>query len=164
MKEKPYNREKAVEYAKKWAFSRNPRYFDFENFGGDCTNFISQCVYAGTGVMNYTRIYGWYYNSSYDRAPAWTGVQFFYNFMVKNKSVGPFATEVDLSYAELGDIIQLGDWNRYYHSMIITQINGLPSLDTILISTHSEDANLRPLNTYTFERIRCLHIEGYRVF
>lgn len=164
MKEKPYNREKAVEYAKVWAFSRNPRYFDFENFGGDCTNFISQCVYEGTGVMNYTRTYGWYYNSSYDRAPAWTGVQFFYNFMVKNKSVGPFATEVDLSSAELGDIIQLGDWNRYYHSLIITQINGLPSFDTILVTTHSFDENLRPLNTYIFDRIRCLHIEGYRVF
>ena len=74
MREFSYNRQKAIEYADNWAFSRNPRYFDFENFGGDCTNFISQCLFAGTGIMNYTRTFGWYYNSSYDRSPSWTGV------------------------------------------------------------------------------------------
>jgi len=36
-----YNREKAIEYAQKWAYKRNPRYFDFEDIGGDCTNVVS---------------------------------------------------------------------------------------------------------------------------
>ena len=56
-----YNRERAVEYAHKWAFSRNPRYYDFQNIGGDCTNFASQVIYAGCGEMNYTPTFGWYY-------------------------------------------------------------------------------------------------------
>ena len=60
MKETGYRREAAVEYAKKWAMGRNPRYLDFENFGGDCTNFASQCIYAGSGIMNYTPVMGWY--------------------------------------------------------------------------------------------------------
>jgi len=34
----PYNRVKAVEYAHKWAFGRNPKYFNFDKLGGDCTN------------------------------------------------------------------------------------------------------------------------------
>ena len=38
--------EKAVRYAGKWAYGRNPAYFDFDGLGGDCTNFISQCIYA----------------------------------------------------------------------------------------------------------------------
>ena len=37
-----YNREKAVSYAEKWAFSRNPRYMSFDGIGGDCTSFVSQ--------------------------------------------------------------------------------------------------------------------------
>ena len=96
MKELIYNREKAVEYAKKWAFSRNPYYYNFDNDGGDCTNFISQCVYAGAGVMNYTPTFGWYYNSPYSRAPAWSGVEYFYNFFTTNKKVGPYGKEADL--------------------------------------------------------------------
>ena len=42
-----YNREAALEYAKEWAFSRNPQFYDFENIGGDCTNFASQVLLAG---------------------------------------------------------------------------------------------------------------------
>ena len=69
-----YNRSDAVKYALKWAFSRNPDYLDFHGLGGDCTNFVSQCIYAGCQVMNYTPVYGWYYLSSSDRTASWTGV------------------------------------------------------------------------------------------
>ena len=48
-----YDRFRAVAYALRWALSRNPRYFDFEDIGGDCTNYVSQCMCAGGGVMNY---------------------------------------------------------------------------------------------------------------
>ena len=43
----PYNRELAVAYAHRWAYGRNPEYFDFQGIGGDCTNFASQCIYGG---------------------------------------------------------------------------------------------------------------------
>ncbi|HOA54831.1 MAG TPA: amidase domain-containing protein, partial [Clostridiales bacterium] len=58
---KPYDRDKAVRYAHRWAYERNPAYYDFEKLGGDCTNFASQCIYAGSGIMNHTPVYGWYY-------------------------------------------------------------------------------------------------------
>ena len=80
-----YNREKAVSYAEKWAFSRNPRYMSFDGIGGDCTSFVSQCLYAGSGVMNYTPVMGWYYNSAADRAPAWSGVPYLYQFLTGNR-------------------------------------------------------------------------------
>ena len=46
MKEYSLDIKAEVNYARKWAFSRNPAYYDFENIGGDCTNFVSQCLYA----------------------------------------------------------------------------------------------------------------------
>ena len=33
--EKPYDRERAVEYARRWALSRNPLFIDFTGIGGD---------------------------------------------------------------------------------------------------------------------------------
>ena len=102
-----YDRIKALEYAEKWAFGRNPAFYDFENNGGDCTNFISQCIFAGSGVMNYTPTFGWYYNSQYSRAPAWTGVQYLYNFLTLNRSVGPYGKQSDEDVCQAGDIIQL---------------------------------------------------------
>ena len=51
---KPYNRERAVEYAKRWALDRNPLFVDFTEIGGNCTNFVSQAVLAGSCTMNYT--------------------------------------------------------------------------------------------------------------
>ena len=86
-----YNRILAKEYAKKWAFLRNPKYYAFDKIGGDCTSFISQCIYAGSKVMNYTPELGWYYINSTQRSPSWSGVQYLYNFLISNTGVGPFA-------------------------------------------------------------------------
>ena len=63
----PYNRQAAVQYAHRWAYGRNPRFYDYQGLGGDCTNFASQCLYAGTGIMNFTPVYGWYYRSANER-------------------------------------------------------------------------------------------------
>ncbi|MBR4961405.1 MAG: amidase domain-containing protein [Clostridia bacterium] len=154
-----YDREAAVQYALRWAFGRNPLFANFTGIGGDCTNFVSQCVYAGGCVMNYTPTFGWYYISVNDRAPAWTGVEYFYNFMTGNDDVGPFASETTAGGLLPGDVIQLGnDMGDFYHTLIVTGF----SADGYLISAHSDDARNRPLNTYTYANIRFLHIEGVR--
>ncbi|OGO88643.1 MAG: amidase [Clostridiales bacterium GWF2_36_10] len=156
-----YNRQKAVDYAEKWAMRRNPKYLDFSGLGGDCTNFISQCIYAGCNKMNYTPVYGWFYINSNKRTASWTGVNFLYNFLINNKTKGPYAIETDVSKIELGDIVQLGDiTGRFYHSLIVTKIEGQPSIETIYISTHTMDFYNRLLNTYIFDKIRFLHIKG----
>lgn len=65
-----YDRPAAVAYAHRWAYGRNPRYYDYERVGGDCTSFASQCLYAGAGIMNFTRDLGWYYLDGNHKAPA----------------------------------------------------------------------------------------------
>lgn len=158
LKETGYQREAALSYARQWAMGRNPRYLDFEHLGGDCTNFASQCIYAGSGVMNYTPVMGWYYNSSTDRTPSWTGVQYLYNFLVGNKSVGPYAAETDITGIEAGDIVQLGDGRGYYHSPVIVLVKD----GRIFVAAHSFDAYMRPLDSYVYEKVRFLHIQGAR--
>lgn len=164
---KPYNRARAVEYARTWALRRNPLFADFSDIGGNCTNFVSQCILAGSCVMNYTPDFGWYYVSLNDRAPAWSGVEFFYDFLTgkeefaaANGGIGPFAVEVPLELAEEGDALQYadarGDW---YHTVLVTGRRD----GELLVSAQSNDALDRPISTYTFERVRCLHLEGVRI-
>lgn len=156
-----YDRNKATAYARKWALSRNPEYYSFEGLGGDCTNFASQCVYAGCGVMNYTPVYGWYFINAGNRSPSWTGVEYFYNFMVNNISEGPFATETSPDESEPGDILQLGSAEgRFYHSLVVLSKNG----GEIYIAANTNDALYRPLSSYKYNRIRCIHIEGAMVW
>lgn len=163
MNTQTYNREKALEYAHRWAFGRNPAYLDFSRYGGDCTNFISQCIYAGCGTMNPKPIYGWYYYNSYNRTASWTGVQYLYNFLTGNEGAGPFAIEVPLSELLPGDIIQLSfDGSVFRHSLLVVEKEKSISLDSIKIATHTFDRDHYPLSNYTFRKYRCLHIQGYR--
>ncbi|MDF3004967.1 MAG: amidase [Oscillospiraceae bacterium] len=159
-----YDRRAAVAYANRWAYFRNPNFLDFSGIGGDCTNYASQCLLAGGAVMNYTPTFGWYYIDANNRAPAWTGVEYLYNFLTKNKDVGPYATDADISAMRPGDLVQLMlDQDRFQHTPVITEIRGLfPTLNTIYVGAHSQDANCRPLSSYNIKRIRFLHIEGIR--
>jgi len=56
----PYDRALAVQYAAQWWNSFNPA---FRRFHDDCTNFISQCLWAGGMPMDVTgqRDKGWWY-------------------------------------------------------------------------------------------------------
>jgi len=154
----PYQRGLAVAYAQHWALRRNPAYYDFESIGGDCTNFASQCIYAGAGVMNFTPVTGWFYRSAANRSAAWTGVEYLYRFLINNMSVGPYAHLAPLSEAQPGDVVQLG--NRagiFYHAPVITAVQ-----PTILVAAHTFDAVDKPLYSYSFDTVRVLHIDGVR--
>lgn len=154
-----YNRDKAVAYAKQWAYSRNPEFYDFQELGGDCTNFASQVIYAGCGVMNYTPIYGWYYISLNNRSPSWTGVNQLYTFLTTNTAEGPRGKVVDLSEIENGDIIQLdfnGDGSFDHTPVVVDAGAGTP--ETILVAAHTNDAACRPLSSYNYAAYRPIKI------
>ncbi len=158
---KPYERERAEAYARRWALSRNPLFIDYTGRGGNCTNFVSQALYAGSCVMNYTPVFGWYYISDSERAAAWTGVEFLYNFLTDNRGVGPYATETDMAGLMIGDVIQLyREEEGWYHTMLVV---GFDTDRTPLIAAQSNDALDRRLDTYTYDRDRFLHIEGVRL-
>ena len=158
--ELPYARERAVEYALRWALSRNPLFTDYTGLGGNCTNFASQCALAASLQMNFTPTFGWYYRSDTDRAPAWTGVPFFYNFMTSNMAEGPFGRAATAEELEVGDFVQLGrSEEEYYHTLVVVGREG----EDLLVAAQSDDAFMRPLSSYTFSVARFLHILGVRL-
>lgn len=156
----PYNRRNAVRYASRWALARNPAFYDFSNIGGDCTNFASQCLYAGSRVMDYTETYGWYYIDVNNRAPAWTGVEFLYNYLVREENrPGPMGMDTDITAIREGDILQLSfDGERYAHTPVV-----LTTQPQILVAAHSEDSYMRPLSSYNYSAIRYIHIIGVQL-
>lgn len=165
---KPYNRAGAVEYARRWALLRNPLFFDFTGGGGNCTNFVSQSLLAGSLVMDSTETFGWYYASVDERSPSWTGVREFYEFMCglgdfppQNERVGPFCTEVARESVEIGDVIQLSNaQGRFYHSLLVS---GFDENGGILICAQSNDALDRPLSSYRYATARFLHVDGVNI-
>ncbi len=155
----PYDRISAVSYAQNWALKRNPIYYDFNNLGGDCTNFASQCVYAGSKIMNYTKNLGWYYNSLNDRAPAWTGVDFFMNFLTTNVGIGPFGNVIPIFSVEPGDIVFLeNSLGNFYHTVVVSKIEQ----SNVYICCHTYDARDKSLFEYNFARLKAIHILGVR--
>ncbi len=158
---KPYLRERAVEYARKWALSRNPLFIDYTGRGGNCTNFVSQAIYAGSCTMNYTPVFGWYYLTDAERTASWTGVEFFYNYLIENQGPGPFGRQVAAEEVQIGDVIQLYRTQEgWYHSLLVV---GFDEAGVPLVAAQSDDALDRPLNTYTYDQDRFLHVEGVRL-
>lgn len=163
MIEIPYNRQKVLEYAQKWAYDRNPKYYNFDSVGGDCTSFASQCIFAGSNVMNYSKSNGWYYINGNNKSPSWSGVEFLHKFLITNKLAGPYGREVSQNQIEIGDIAQLSfDGNTFGHTLVVVKIENKFDLNQIFISSHTLDSFDKRISEYNFEKNRFVHIEKVR--
>jgi len=164
-----YDRIGAIHYARGWALSRNPKFQDYEEWGGNCTNYISQCVNAGGVPMD---SYGdnvmkkWYWYSDKKRTPSWTAAQPFFEYFIRNNNdntnnFGVYAAESNYEEMELGDVVQLIKDGKAYHTMIITGIifDGDEVYD-YLISQNTYDLLDYPLSLKVGEK-RYLKIFGY---
>lgn len=133
------------------------------HWGGDCTSFASQCLYAGSNIMNYTKDTGWYYINGNNKSPSWSGVEFLYQFLINNKSVGPYGRNAKREEMELGDIAQLSfDGQKFEHTLVIVNIENRFSLSGIKIASHTYDSFNKAISEYSFQKIRFIKIEGVR--
>lgn len=147
-----YNRNAAVNYALKWATSRNRQY---QSYPKDCTNFVSQAVHAGGMPMKKDSKYSltpglhsttsyWYSNKfvrvnaiAYSDSSSWVGVSDFYKYWAKTKTtkVAP-VTGTIAYYANVGDVVQFRRGNTdWFHSVFVTK----KLSNTILITGHTSD-------------------------
>lgn len=164
----PYNRERAVEYARRWAFDRNPIFTDFAGVGGDCTNFVSQALLAGSCEMNDTPTFGWYFKSETDRAPAWSGVDELFGFLTGEGDYppnidrrGPFGWAAAREYVSAGDVVQLANSRgEFYHTLMIT---GVSEDGEIFVTGHTNDVLDRPLSSYMNASERFIRVLGVLV-
>ena len=115
--------------------------------------------------MNYSKQNGWYYISGNNKSPSWSGVEFLYNFLTQNKSVGPYGYQEEQNKIELGDIAQLSfDGNKFSHSLVIVKIQDKTDLNQIFISSHTFDSFNKRISEYNFEKIRFIHIDKVRKY
>ena len=129
------------------------------NWAETVTNYASQCLYAGSGVMNFTPVTGWFYRTANDRTASWTGVEYFFRFLTENEGTGPFGEEAPLDELEIGDFVQLGnETGDFYHTPFVCGF----SRGKILVAAHTFDAYNRPLSSYSYQRIRGVHFLGVR--
>jgi Putative amidase domain len=153
-----YDRRAAATYADTYWQSYNPAWPSFTRKGGDCTNFVSQALYAGGIAMrpspSYAGAAAWYMLQSKGRrwsySLSWINVQSQRAFL---QSLG--ATEVASYYgvapgalvasnAAQGDVV-LYDWDDdgvYDHESIVvasdgTNPDGTPNWD--LVDAHTNN-------------------------
>lgn len=139
-----YSRTAAAEYAKRYALVPNRKYIYFgvqEKIGGDCTNFVSQCLYAGGIPLSYSIKNPWWYNPNNSKicSLSWSVAHSLYWYLAMNnrkKLKGAKGQETNnISDLELGDLIFYENKGIIFHSAIITGFKTIP-----LVSQHSVDA------------------------
>ncbi len=176
--ETDYNREAAVAYAMDWvnetSVVRNDLFVSYDNLGGNCNNFVSQCILAGGIPMDNIGTSGlqwkWYGDaisfsqSKSGRSSSWAGVNEFYEYCTYNEGYGMAAwTGDNIFSAQAGDILQFGVEGVWKHSAIITKIiyddNGDP-ID-FLINSNTTDRISYPASAYAYSDIRLIRILGY---
>lgn len=133
-----YSASDAAAYAVRWGEDRNGIYPNYSSSGGDCTNFVSQCIYAGGFDMNgssssvgtvesTSKWYCIYIKSTlgvrrYAVTTSWIRVSDFNAYL---SSIVTKSTKTTLSSlitsCSAGDVVQLADktTGTPYHSIII---------------------------------------------
>ena len=180
-----YNRSGAVAYAHNWATTQRPyntKYYDFTDFGGDCTNFVNQAIRESSdaeivfGGLHGYGSYGWYFYSSSDYANAWTFVQPLYEFITQywvwprpgiddpEGPGGPEGCEMTQNDVYEGDLIQY-DWTNdgsWEHSAIIVMSQDLAQNYRFhWVAGHTPDVDNYPFTSFDYPNkvYRFIHVE-----
>jgi hypothetical protein len=130
-----YNRQAAYGYAYKWWDGANPHYNDYSGSGGDCANFVSQCLIAGGfSLHNGTDGTGYGVYPDEDRTGNSYGTMPYCDYLNLNlrnwqDTTVSYTTEPTPDIpAEItvGDVVMFGEdsGDKYEHAMIVVWDNG----------------------------------------
>lgn len=163
----PYNRQKAVEYANRYALKRNPEYIVCNS---NCVNFVSQCMHAGDIRMIYTGTYQWKcYGEEYNRnnekkghTNSWTYIP---SYMVTLDESDELIAETGLNvwYAEEGDCLMMyGSEGFQAHVVLCSKVvrdeNG--DIIELLFCGNTNDMKNYPLSASVVWDVECEKIIG----
>lgn len=168
-----------VDYAHKYAKKYNPEY-RVPTSGSDCTNFVSQALYAGGLSMNPSSIRGtspgtnttteeWYYYNSpsataktpYEKAVAvsssWVRVEDLYTYLAPHYETVTSSNDSEVTRnLKEGYVIQGGPLiGRYEHSSIVTKKN-----DKWCYTAHTNDRKDRDMKHYfnAYDKFRVIKV------
>ena len=163
-----YNRIGAVNYAIKYALQPNKEYKYFQSInedGGDCTNFVSQCLKAGGASMDYNEHRPWWYNTKQGTASmCWAIAHSLYWYLRTNQSMnraGIKGLEVEgISELEIGDVVFYENYqNTIFHAAIITSFINTNGNIVPRISQHSyNQLNESYIKNYEYKKAHFLKI------
>ncbi len=155
-----YSGSRGAAYANKYVETANSYFY---HAGVDCTNFVSQCIWAAYGgwsssmsnatmasnISNKVRMTSTWYAGSGGGSSAWENVDGLWNYAVGNTGNGPKAYGYNDGgyYSDIlpidmcvGDVLQKSsDGSDYSHSMYIISTPGGsdPSYSEIVIAQHT---------------------------
>lgn len=168
----PYDREAALSYADQYAMSRNGEWMDYTGLGGNCQNYVSQCLLAGGIPMDTsgTAVWKWYDGNLSNtggragRSSSWTGVASFRQYASGNTGYG-LVSLVDAPYfsGQPGDLIQMGDADGWHHTVIIadTVTDGAGDTVDYLIHSNTNDMKNYPASLYGYPVFSLIRIAGW---
>jgi hypothetical protein len=161
-----YNREAAVSYAIKYALVSNREYKYYNAIGeggGDCTNFISQCLKAGGAPMDHNNLRPWWYDMKEGKASiCWAVAHSLYWYLKTSRNNNKIkGREVDdIRELEMGDLIFYENYNNViFHSTIITSFVDVYGNREPLISQHtSNQLNVTYKKSYDYKKAHFIKI------
>lgn len=163
-----YSPSLGIQYASKYYGSGNPQFY---HAGVDCTNFVSQCIWAAYGgwsptmseaevaknIKNGFRMVkgaystAWYANSG-GGSKAWENVDALWSFMMQTRYKGPIAagfnsgkkySNMSAKEIKLGDVLQFSlDGKDYHHTAYVILIENLKSPTFDTIYVAQHTANM----------------------
>lgn len=170
----PYDRKAAVAYADTWVGQRNQEWDDFSGQGGNCQNFVSQCLFAagiprdisGDAIWSWGREAGTFSENQMDTI-SWINVKTFLDYASENMGYGLSAdTEVDYWSGETGDVLQMGFPDIWNHAVLISSI--VTDEDGVvidyLIDSNTSDMKNYPASAYPLPCQSLTKIYGWNEF
>ena len=163
-----YNGRVAANYAMKYALVPNKAYKYFQLInenGGDCTNFVSQCLRAGGAPMDYNNHRPWWYDMKKGKASVcWAVAHSLYWYLKTNQSSNRNAIkglEVDnADELEVGDVIFYENHrNIIFHAALVTSIVDVSGKREPLISQHTYNLlNVTYKKDYSYKKSHYIKI------
>lgn len=171
-----YNREKATAYSYKWITERNSKWYTSPD--SNCQNYASQVLYAGGIPMDIKGNYieQWKFYSPADEhwiiikeqirsgiSYSWINVKKFNQYVEDNKGYGLCAkTNVNLYYAEPGDIIHVGYLDPNMHTVVVSDVYEKDGkVVDILVNSNTIDLENYPMSAYSYPYHSLIKIYGW---
>ncbi|AOT70941.1 amidase domain-containing protein [Geosporobacter ferrireducens] len=171
-----YDIDKGIRYAR--AFAKESSLEDskkiFAAASPDCTNFVSQCIWAAYGgwdessvtnsrnnVGNKVRMTTSWYGAKFgygDISNAFAGVTYLYNYVTSSKTTGPKGTgygeastsSFNLNNVGRGDVVQFysNSYGNWRHSVYVSYAYKTLTENIIFVCAHSGEALDEDILTY----------------
>ena len=160
----PYDRAAAYDYLMAYCDERNPRWYAYDDVGGNCMNFGSQVLLAGGIPEDEKGDEEWYWDGQNDLDLSWINVGHFYDYCRDNEGYGLVAdTEAGYYTGEVGDVMIVGFAGDHRHTTIISHVveDEEGNVVDYLITCNTTNYKDFPVSAYYYTFHRLIKIFGW---